>query len=297
MLVENLILLILTTIAIEITGWFYFTRKNNMLNKSAEFKVLLMLLIDVCMLATAMIIAGYYLNEDTLDIAALLLLLSIIGSTAAIINLYSIYLIAKTLSKNKQDISIKTNQLKKIIQAGEETSVKVSNNATSLAASASELNSSAEEISARTLEIVKKSQNQEVALKEINNMAEKIRNISKLITDISEKTNLLALNASIEAGRAGENGRGFAVVAERVQKLAEESKGSIGKTGEIIEDITKKISVVSLDSIEINSLMEEIGSATEEQTASMEEISATASLLEQEAKSLKEALSKKIYKD
>ena len=128
-------------------------------------------------------------------------------------------------------------------------------------------------------------------------MAEKIRNISKLITDISEKTNLLALNASIEAGRAGENGRGFAVVAERVQKLAEESKGSIGKTGEIIEDITKKISVVSLDSIEINSLMEEIGSATEEQTASMEEISATASLLEQEAKSLKEALSKKIYKD
>jgi len=244
-----------------------------------------------------MIIDGNILNEKTVDLGIILFSIGIIGVIAAIVNIYSIYLIVKTFSENKQEINHKTNQLKKIIQAGEETSEKVSNNATSLAASASEVNSSAEEISATTLEIVKKTQNQEVSLKEINNMAEKIKNISRIITDLSEKTNLLALNASIEAGRAGESGRGFAVVAERVQKLAEESKDSVGKTGEIIEDITTKISSVSLDSVEINNLMEEISSATEEQTASMEEISATASLLEQEAKSLKEALSKKTFKD
>ena len=291
-----LLILIFTTIAIEVTGWFYFIRKSKMLKKSAEFKVLLMLILNVCFLATAMIIDGYFLNEKTLDFGTVVLILAIVGIIAAIVNIYSMSLIVKILSKNKQEINHNTNQLKKIIQAGEETSKRVSNNATSLAASANEINSSSEEISATTLEIVKKSQNQEATLIEINNMAEKIKNISKIITDLSEKTNLLALNASIEAGRAGESGRGFAVVAERVQKLAEESKDSVGKTGEIIEYITKKILDVSMDSIEINNMMEEISSATEEQTASMEEISATASQLEQESKSLKEALSKKNFK-
>lgn len=60
------------------------------------------------------------------------------------------------------------------------------------------------------------------------------------ITDIAEKTNLLALNASIEAARAGDTGRGFAVVAQQIQKLAEQSNSSAAKIGENIQELVDK---------------------------------------------------------
>jgi iron only hydrogenase large subunit-like protein len=66
-------------------------------------------------------------------------------------------------------------------------------------------------------------------IKESAALTEQFEPIVEAITDISDRTNLLALNAAIEAARAGEHGRGFAVVAAEVNKLAESSKGEIGK--------------------------------------------------------------------
>lgn len=82
----------------------------------------------------------------------------------------------------------------------------------------------------------------------LNDKTVQIGQIIEVIEGIAEQTNLLALNAAIEAARAGEQGKGFAVVADEVRKLAEESQTSIGKIQKIIRDIQSTTNI-AVDSV------------------------------------------------
>lgn len=78
------------------------------------------------------------------------------------------------------------------------------------------------------------------AMQQNNEQAQKIESTSQKINDIADQTNLLSLNAAIEAARAGDAGKGFAVVAEEIRGLAEETNSLTNEIGAIIQELLEK---------------------------------------------------------
>ena len=112
-------------------------------------------------------------------------------------------------------------------------------------------------------------------MNEVMNSVDKINYISDAIADITSQTNLLSLNASIEAARAGDAGRGFAVVADEIRQLAEQSRQSTDEIKAIISEVVNKATQAEQAMKENNDLIKEQQDAISDTQKLFEKISAS----------------------
>lgn len=112
-----------------------------------------------------------------------------------------------------------------------------------------------------------------------NNMATNTDSILSFIKGISSQTNLLGLNASIEAARAGDYGRGFNIVAQEIRKLSKSSNDSIGKIDHVIKDISTSIEKINNKVANVESISFKQSKALQEMATSIEQLNSTAKLL------------------
>ena len=118
-------------------------------------------------------------------------------------------------------------------------------------------------------------------IEEVYHSSEKIKDITKIIEDIAFQTNILALNASVEAARAGDQGKGFAVVASEVRNLAQTTQASVKDITNLVDNTSQKIDIATQTAKQSQEIFVDLQSKVMETSKLMESI--TENALEQES--------------